>query len=307
MDSRSFRTPLWVRPASDFMKHILALTLTTLLLDGCAAIAGYPSDPENTHAVLNDLKSYFDPQADKDYAALTDAAQRRQKRDLIVVSRIRAYDIEFARYEKSLWGSGNSVTLGGDLVALALGGLATTAASTSAKTAYSAASVGVVGANAAITRDLYFQRTLPALLAQMDANRSKVKLRLFSGIKQSDSDYSLPLAELDLNALKEAGSMPAAVGNLTQQATNDKQAAQAKVDALRTGTVSGSATTARLRAWVSPNNQVDQVKMKALQDWMSADTTDTDLADLPAEILIDLDNPQMEADRARAISDLHVP
>jgi hypothetical protein len=141
----------------------------------------------------------------------------------------------------------------------------------------------------------------------MDANRSKVKLRIFSGIKQSDSDYSLPLAELDLNALKEAGSMPAAVGNLTQQATNDKQASQAKVDALRTGTISGSATTVRLRAWVSPGDQIDSVKMKALQDWMNADTTDTDLNVLPAEVLIDLDNPQMEADRVRAISDLHVP
>src|SRR5262249_25685788 len=154
--------------------------------------------------------------------------------------------------------------------------------------------------NAAINRDLYFQRTLPALLAQMEANRAKVKLKILAGIKQSDDQYSLPLADLDLADLKSAGSMPAAVSNITQQATNDTPTAENKSDALRTGTVSSTDTTSRLRAWVSPNGSVDPARMKALQDWMNADQTDAALHGIPPEVLIDLDNPQMEADRARA-------
>jgi hypothetical protein len=292
---------------SSSFPRMVVLALTALGLCGCAAIAGYPKDPEKASAALSALKPYFDPAKDAQYAGLTDATQRRALRDIIVLSRVRSYDIEFAGYEKSLWGTGNTVTLGGDLLALALGGLATTATGTSAKTAYSAAAAGAVGGSAAINRDLYFQRTLPALLAQMEANRAKVKLKILAGIKQSDSEYSLPLAELDLGDLKNAGGMPAAVGSITQAATNDKQAAQTKIDALRTGPISATDTTKRLRSWVSPNGQPDQAKMKALQDWMNADATDTDLHGLPAEVLIDLDNPQMEGDRARAISDLHVP
>jgi hypothetical protein len=287
--------------------RMLALALTVLSVYGCAAIAGYPRDPENSSATLKVLKPYFDPAKDAQYAALNDATQKRAMRDIIVFSRVRSYDIEFAEYEKALWGTGNSVTLGGDLLVLALGGLATTATRTSAKTAYAAAATGVVGGGAAISRDLYFQRTLPALLAQMEANRAKVKLRILSGIKQSDTDYSLPLAELDLGDLKNAGGLPAAVGSITQAATGDKQATQTKIDALRNGTVSETSTTKRLRAWTTPNGQPDQARMKALQDWMEADATDAGLHELPAEVLIDLDNPQMEAARVRAISDLNVP
>jgi hypothetical protein len=283
------------------------LLLAALMLPGCAALVGYPKDPENTTDVLKSLKPYFDPKNEAAYSAEPDSTKRRAMRDTIVLNRVRTYDIDFAQYEKSLWSSGNSVTIGGDLVALALGGLATTVASTSAKTGYAAANTGVVGAGAAINRDLFFQRTLPALLAQMEANRARVKLKILAGIKQSDDQYSLPLADLDLGDLKSAGSMPAAVSNITQQATNDKQAAETKIDALRTGTLSSTSTTTRLRAWVSPNGQVDPTKMKALQDWMNADPIDADLHGIPPEVLIDLDNPQMEADRARAISALNVP
>lgn len=283
------------------------LLLATLTLAGCAAVVGYPKDPEKTSAVLDALKPYFDPKKEAAYSAESDSMKRRAMRDEIVLNRVRAYDILFAQYERVLWGTGNSITLGGDLVALALGGLATTVGSTSAKTGFAAASTGVVGANAAINRDLYFQRTLPALLAQMEANRAKVKLKILAGIKQSDDQYSLSLADLDLADLKSAGSMPAAVSNITQQATNDKQSAQSRIDALRTGTVSATDTTKRLRSWVSPNGQVDSARMKTLQDWMNADQVDTDLHGIPPEVLIDLDNLQMEADRARALSDLHVP
>lgn len=285
----------------------LTLALTTCSLGGCAAIEGYPNDPEKTSAVLSALKPYFDPSKEAAYTGLSDATQRRAMRDQIILNRVRAYDIEFARYERLLWSTGNGVTLGGDLVALALGGLATTAASTSTKTAFSAAGTGVTGANAAINRDLYFQRTLPALLAQMEANRAKAKLKILAGLKQSDNEYPLPLANLDLTDLKSAGSMPAAVSNITQQATNEKQTAQSKIDALRLGAVSTSNSTTRLRSWVSPNGKVDATRMKALQDWMNADKVDASLAQIPPEVLIDLDNPQMEADRARAIASLSVP
>ena len=285
----------------------LAVLLTACSLWGCAAISGYPNDPEKSSTVLTALKPYFDPAKEAAYAALSDGTKRRAMRDDIVLNRVRAYDIEFVDYERMLWSTGNSVTLGGDLAALALGGLATTAGSTSTKTAFSAAGTGVTGANAAINRDLYFQRTLPALLAQMEANRAKAKLKILAGLKQADDQYPLPLADLDLGDLKSAGSMPAAVSNITQQATTDKQTAQSKIDALRTGTVSKSDTTKRLRSWVSPNGQVDTARMKALQDWMNADTVDPTLSAVPPEIFIDLDNPQMEADRTRAISALSVP
>jgi hypothetical protein len=271
-------------------------------LGGCAEINGYPTDPENSDAILTSLEPYLDPAIDADYYKAP-ADQRQAKRDLIVLSRMRAFNIQFDKYEKRLWAGGNTVTLGGDLTALALTGLATTVAGATAKTAFAAAATGVIGANAAINKDLYYQRTLPALIAQMEADRSKVQRVILTGLQKSDSDYSLAAAEIDLDALKKAGSMPAAIAQVTQTASADKETQALKLEEVRSLRGSTSATTSRLKAWVTGN----QSNYDTLQAWMQADKVDAVLHDMPPPQFIGGANPTLESDRARAITDLKVP
>jgi len=275
-------------------------------LTACSSIRGYPPDPEDTKATLTALQEYFDPAQEKSYAAETDATKRQQLRDTIVLSRVRAYDLEFDRFEKELFEYGNSITLGADLTVLILSGLAATTGSAATKSALAAASAGIVGAQGVISKDLYYQKTLPALLAQMEANRAKAKTAIFANLIQTDAQYPLIRAELDLDALKAAGSIPTAITGITQQAAEANEAAkaaQARVQQLRVVGASSSDTTARLRAWVAgkPEN------FSALQRWMSKDTADPALAQIPVEVLITGKGPGLEEDRLRAINDLHVP
>jgi hypothetical protein len=176
----------------------------------------------------------------------------------------------------------------------------------------------IVGAQSAINRDLYYQRTLPALLAQMEANRAKVELTILNGLAKSDSDYPLYKAEIDLESLKTAGSMPSAVSVITQKSAQDNQSAQAQLAALRSLPFSTSSTSQRMRAWLYPGGKEtdttgkaispDATKWAALQQWMSKDTADPNLNNMPPEQLIDGGNtPELEADRARAITDLKIP
>ncbi|HWS62668.1 MAG TPA: hypothetical protein VN325_07925 [Steroidobacteraceae bacterium] len=271
-------------------------------LGGCAEISGYPADPENSGTVMRSLEQYLDPAIDAEYNKASGDA-RKAKRDLIVLSRMRAFNIQFDKYEKNLWGDGNSVTLGGDLTALALTGLATTAAAAASKTAFSAAATGVIGANAAINKDLYYQRTLPALIAQMEAERSKVQRAILVNLQKPDSDYPLAAAEIDLDALKKAGSMPSAIANVTQAASADKQTQALKLDEVRSLPVSTSSSTSRLKAWVAAS----QSNYDLLQAWMQKDTVDPVLNSMPPPQFIGGANPTLESDRMRAISDLKVP
>ncbi len=158
---------------------------------------------------------------------------------------MRAYNIEFDNFEKNLWAEGNIITTGGDLIALVLAGLGATTGSAGTKAALSAATAGVVGAQAAINRDLYYQRTLPALLAQMEANRANVELTVLNGLAKSDSEYPLYKAEIDLESLKNAGSMPSAISVITQKSSQDNQSAQKQLAALFTATVVDDATQTR--------------------------------------------------------------
>jgi hypothetical protein len=276
--------------------------LVSVGLCSCAEINGYPSDPENTVAIMSNLRPYLDPTIDADYYNAP-AAQRQAKRDLIVLSRMRAFNIQFDSYEKDLWGDGNTVTLGGDLTALALTGLATTVGATSLKTAYAAAAAGVIGANAAVNKDLYYQRTLPALIAQMEADRSKAQLTILIGLRKLDSEYPLAAAEIDLDALKKAGSMPAAIAQVTQSASTDKQTQALKLEEVRSLPGSTSDSTVRLRNWALAS----QANYDALQAWMQADTVDPVLNSMPAPQFIGGANQALESDRVRAIAALKIP
>ena len=195
------------------------------LLVACAPIRGYPNDPEDTDATLTALAPYFNGIAEKDYLTTTDATLRIAKRNGIVFARLRGYDIAFADFEKRLYGDANAVTLGSDLVGLVLAGLTATTGNAATKSALGAASAGVIGAKSAIDKDLYYQKTIPALLAQMEADRLTAKLPIVAGLRLSDADYPLMQAYIDLDAYKNAGSIPAAINAVNKDAGNAKDKA----------------------------------------------------------------------------------
>ena len=216
----------WARRCT---RELAVAVSAVALLVACGPIQGYPVDPSDGDAVLHNLQSYFKPDWEVRYTSQTTEETRRGFRDEIVINRLRAYDIEFNRFEKRLWGDSNLVSMGGDLVALTLAGLGATAGDAVTKSALAAASAGVVGAQAAISKDLYYQRTLPALLAQIEANRDKVKLSILNGLGLPDAQYSLYRADLDLEALQSASALPSAIGGITEQAADQKATAAANL------------------------------------------------------------------------------
>src|ERR1041385_2381654 len=113
-------------------------------------------------------------------------AAKTNIRNEIIFARMRAYDITFADFEKRLYGDGNAVTLGSDLAGLILAGLTATTGNAATKSVLGAASAGVIGAKAAIDKDLYYQKTIPALLAQMEADRLQAKAPIVTGMKVPD-------------------------------------------------------------------------------------------------------------------------
>jgi hypothetical protein len=203
-------------------------------LIACAPLVGYPKDPEDTEATLAALQPYFNGVKEAEYAALLDLNARTLKRNEIVLARMRTYDIAFSDFERRLYGDGNEVTLGGDLVGLVLAGLTATTGNAATKSALGAASAGVIGAKAAIDKDLYYQKTIPALLAQMEADRLSALLPITAGLKLSDADYPLIQAYIDLDAYKNAGSIPAAINAVNKNAGNAKDDAQTAITIQRT-------------------------------------------------------------------------
>jgi hypothetical protein len=213
---------------------IVVASTCSLWVVACVPIEGYPKDPENTDATLTALQPFFDGTAEKEYLAAVGDAARTPIRDEIILRRLRGYDIEFGNFQRQLYGQSNTVTLGSDLIGLILGGLTATTGNATTKAALGAASTGIIGANAAINRDLYYQKTIPALITQMEANRLKAKLPIVQGMTQPDSKYSLMQAYIDLDSYKNAGGIPSAISTITQNAATDKEVAQDSITFVRT-------------------------------------------------------------------------
>jgi hypothetical protein len=67
---------------------------------------------------------------------------------------------------------------------------------------------------------------MPALLAQMEANRAKILSDIKNQLTSPDSTYPLAAAIIDLNAYKEAGSVPGAISLVSQSAAKIESTAQ---------------------------------------------------------------------------------
>jgi ribosomal protein L18E len=207
--------------------------LAVLALTSCAAVRQFPDDPAANSDATASYQQYFNAEWVTKYETAP-SAQRQSVRDTIVINRMLAYDVAYETFKQQLLTEGNSINTIGDLIVLALSGLGATTGTATTKAALAAASAGIVGAKTAISSDLFYQRTLPALIAQMDANRATAKAAILNGLSRPDSDYPLVRAFVDLQQLSDAGSMIGAVGTITGDAAAKKSAAEASLTFART-------------------------------------------------------------------------
>jgi hypothetical protein len=302
-DMRGQYAPTHVQPALSKTLIILASMVGS---SGCASFDGFQRHPEPSSVPIEARRAlYYGPNADDDYYKAAPAS-RQPLRDKLVYGKMQVLEDDFQDFEQSLNSAGNYISIGGDLTALALSGAAAVTGTAATKSALAAASGGIVGAQGAINKDIYYQKTLPALIAQMQANRAKVVLEITQNLKQSDVAYPLSAAELDLQALREAGGLLSAVNDISQQATAQKNTSNAEIQKLQSLTFANTPSATKLQAWLYTGDKVDQAHYDALQDWLnqqsepslkgqnyppaafvSGDTTDTTLEPVRKRALAD--------------------
>jgi len=207
------------------------VALLSLAAIGCAPLSGYPRDPNDLDAELAALQTYFSPDIRTQYDALVDANARRQFRDRVVYAQLRAYDINFKRFQKALTGDRNAFGVGTDWILL---GLNAAGAATGGSAALSAASAGIVGAKGSVDKELFYQKTLPALLAAMEASRTAALVPIEQGLSKPDAEYSLHKALADVSTYDRAGSIPGAINAIVKDAGAKGNAAEAELKFART-------------------------------------------------------------------------
>lgn len=210
-------------------------------LTACDSFRGAQQPIDAPSTMVASAQRFSPDEAIVAFYASDDAARktltRRQYRDQVVTLRLLAIDARYQAFVQELRGARAGVGLGADLITLVLGGLGTFVAGDTTKSVLAAGTAVVAGSRASFDKNLFYDQTLPAIVAQMDAERNKQLLVIRTGLSKAEDAYSLPDALFDLSQLERLGSIETAIKRITESAT-----AQAKKtsDDLQTFSVTSS-------------------------------------------------------------------
>lgn len=205
---------------ASFRALILAVAL--LLVQGCSSFQGAPNwDP----AAVKSSDALFDEYVDKYFNAKS-PDDRALVRNEYMTKRMAQIDRSYIDYKQDLYTQRVSSTVGIDVATMTLAGAAAAVSDVGTKTGASAVAALLTGTKTSIDKNVYFDRTLPAMLAQMDALRAEARAQLYAGALLPADRYSLSQADADLNEYRQAGTVYRAIAAVTNQAGQAQVAAE---------------------------------------------------------------------------------
>lgn len=185
------------------MKKAVICLLLTLLLSACTpAFRGAP------RASLKEAAEVVNATLDASAQELIGCNDEKCV-NKVVSQRLMLIDQRYIDYVQSLRREKTKVDFAAGIAGLAVGLAGTLSDSTAAKTNYAAAGTLISGSDAVANQVLYFEQTVIALIAAMDANRAGVRLALkqrMNGGKASVEDIYA-----DLLAYERAGTLLGAI------------------------------------------------------------------------------------------------
>ena len=286
----------------------LFLLFTT---SGCNSLRGYPKRPVAESAELKHLLPYFIGDVLEEYKEIatkpegqTEAqisARRRDYRDGVILARMRAYDLGFEIFEKAIHNEKNASTVVTDWAALGVSGYGAVGGGAATKAILHAISGGLTGARLVVDKTAYYEKTMPALLAQMEASRSQMRANIRAALKQSAEQYPLAAALQDLDLYYKVGTIPGAVIAINKSAGADAKKSDKELKSLMIeGSFQRDDASKKLRQYVlDAQGKYITANQKKLEEWLKGKK-------LEVEIGVFLSMKNFAEARAQAVKDLKI-
>jgi hypothetical protein len=253
---------------------VLVLALPALSVAGCSALKGFPQRSGDPAAQLQRLDKYFAPDILDQYNEEKPEAEKRAFRDEVVNGQIRAIDIHFNNFVQGVSQESVQTNLGTDVLLLGLNGAAAVASASTAKTVLASIATGVTGTKTAIDKNVFFEKTMPALVAQMEADRKMVLVNIRTGLTLSTDKYPLFQALVDLDDYYIVGTIPGSIAGITKTAGASAAASDRELRDIVVG-YQADAAGALLRAFWKPDGKtIDKVHQTTLRDWLKSNGLD---------------------------------
>jgi hypothetical protein len=197
--------------------RVIVVGAAISLLAGCATMryGGAPEPSSNLNTDIDELNQHFGLST-----SITGYYSKKTKdaRDEFIVGRLTLMNLRYLKFirnltsERQLLDSATAITamglgLAGSMVPLAL-----------TTKILAAVSAGVAGTKEVIDKNYYFEKTIPALVAQMNAERQKALTPILEGMQKDIDQYRLEQAVVDLNNYYIAGTFAGAIQSIQADA-----------------------------------------------------------------------------------------
>jgi hypothetical protein len=196
-------------------------SLAVLSLTGCTSLQGRPSPVISMRQSVELAAKYPLDQAIEAFYS-TDAAKRNgltpaQYRNNVISVYMSGIDSRYYNFVLGLssQNKGSNLTLG--TVALGLSSGAAIAGERVANILSTGAAFAT-GTQAQVNQRLYYEKTLPAIIAGMNTNRDQQKQLILLNMRKSDVDYPIEAAFAQLADFQNAASIDAGIEQVTASA-----------------------------------------------------------------------------------------
>jgi hypothetical protein len=252
--------------------------LCLLLSSGCESFREYPKYPVKSSDEVAVYLHYFSD----DVLLKAEATPTQQYRDEVINGRLHVLDRMYDDFIQAIGSEKNAEEIGTDSATVALSGTATLIKAASVKSILSGAVTGIAGIKGTVDKNLFFQKTIAVLIAQMDAERKTVLAQIRTGQNQNTTQYPLSAALVDLDAYYRAGSLESAINALGASAQAQGAKADANIAQQLTMKYGPDANSKLLRAFWKPDGKtIDTDNQTKIQAAMKSEgDTDTSITDL---------------------------
>lgn len=203
-------------------RHSLAaIVACAAVLSGCTSLSGAQRPvlaPSDSVAAAQQFKPEVSIRSF--YASANSARldlSPMDYRNLVIALYLEAIDARFAEFRAQAGSESRASGLAFDIALLGLTGAAAVAEADEVNP-FATAAAAFLGARSAFDKNLFYDRTLPAMFATMEAERARVRTDIVRAMKQDHKTYPLPLAFGDLAAYQRAGSFEYAIAQVVNRA-----------------------------------------------------------------------------------------
>lgn len=194
------------------------------LLGGCASFSGSAEPVVGLQTRLDAVKALPEAQALREFGSTAVGARGgltpRSYRDYVAGVYVRAADAQYLAFRTNLSREAKGAGFGTSTAILLMNGAAIVSGVEGARALAAAAAV-TSGTYSALSKEVFQDQTLQALLAAMDSRRATAKITLQQGLQQKANVYSMQDAFDAIYDLERQASLDVAIQQLTTLATQD--------------------------------------------------------------------------------------